>query len=150
MPARDPLFSPWSRAGIGEPVPVRTVTGRRSYWLVPVAAESRAIGFVRVSLDGRVMAVGALYRDPGRLEKAPAVVTGITASEARDRIADVLEPGATADDPIYVYEGSPGREAWMVAIRRPGHASRYFFVTAGGSYERSPDELARGPSDLEG
>ena len=73
---QDPLFELWARSSVGEPVLVRTVTGAPSYWVVPIELEERAIGFVRVTREGKAVAAGALYREPGRPETAPAAVTG--------------------------------------------------------------------------
>jgi hypothetical protein len=150
MAARDPLFSPWADATVGEPIVVRTVSGRPSYWLVPMELAGRAIGFVRVSVEGRALAAGALYRDPARPELAPSVVTGITATEARSRVAEAIGQGALAGDPVYVHDGPPGREAWMVPVQQPDGVSKVLFVTAAGWYERSPDELTGQLHDREG
>lgn len=145
---QDALFEPWARSTVGEPVLVRAVTGEPSYWLVPVELGDRAIGFVRVTTEGKAVASGALYRDPARLNGAPPVVTGITAAEARARVADVLGAGAVAGDPMFVHDGPPGREAWLIGVREPDGATRLIFVTAAGWYERSPDAAAA--PDLEG
>ena len=148
LASRDPLFSPWAEATLGEPLLVRTVAGRPSYWLVPVEHESRTIGFVRVTQAGKAVAAGALYRDPADLESAPHTVTGITAAEAVERIADAVGPGGVVSGPMYVHDGPPGREAWMVRVRNSDGGGRTIFVTAGGWYERSASE-ASDPS-LEG
>lgn len=145
---QDALFEPWARSTVGEPVLVRAVTGEPSYWLVPVELGDRAIGFVRVTTEGKAVASGALYRDPARLNGAPPVVTGITAAEARARVADVLGAGSVAGEPVYVHDGPPGREAWLIGVREPDGATRLIFVTAAGWYERSPDAAAA--PDLEG
>ena len=55
---RDSHFAPWARASVGEPVLVSTLRGEPSYWTVPVERDGRAIGFVRVSGTGQVMASG--------------------------------------------------------------------------------------------
>jgi hypothetical protein len=146
---QDALFEPWARSTVGEPVLVREVTGDPSYWLVPVELADRAIGFVRVTTEGRAVASGALYRHPGMLDTAPAVVTGITAADARERVADALGPDSVAEDPIYVHDGPPGREAWLVRVRERDGATRLLFVTGAGWYERSPDAAGSSPG-LEG
>lgn len=146
---QDPLFELWARSTVGEPVLVRTVTGDPSYWVVPIEFEERAIGFVRVTREGKAVAAGALYREPGRPETAPAAVTGITADDARERAADVLEDDVVVGDPVYVHDGPPGREAWLISARARDGATRRLFVTAGGCYERSPD-AAGSAAGLEG
>lgn len=149
LATRDALFEPWARSTVGEPVLVRTVTGEPSYWLVPVELGNRAIGFVRVTNEGRAVASGAFYRDPGNLDGAPAVVTGITAAEARERIAEMLGRDVVVADPVYVHDGPPGREAWLIRVREGDGVTKLLFVTAAGWYERSPDAVGSAP-DLEG
>ena len=142
---QDALFEPWARSTVGEPILVRAVTGAPSYWLVPVELADRAIGFVRVTTEGRAVASGALYRHPGTLDTAPAVVTGITAAEARDRVANAFGPDSVADEPVYVHDGPPGREAWLLRVRKRDGTTRLVFVTAAGWYERSPDAAGSAP-----
>lgn len=146
---QDALFEPWARSTLGDPMLVRAVTGEPSYWLVPVELEDRVIGFVRVTLAGKAVAAGALYRDPGTLAGAPAVVTGITAADARQRITAELGPGVVVGDPVYVHDGPPGREAWLIHLRERDGATRLVFVTAAGWYERAPDAAGSAP-ELEG
>lgn len=130
------MFAPWAEAAIGEPVLVHSVRGEPSYWLVPIEREDRSIGFVRVTLEGEAVASGAYYRDPARLDAAPHVVTGITADEAREQAAAAAGADAVLDQPIFVHDGPPGREAWLVRARRPDGTARSLFVTAAGWYER--------------
>jgi len=136
MPGRDPLFAPWADASVGDPVLVRTLDGGPSYWVVPVEREGRAIGFVRVSLAGRVAAAGVRYRDPRRLEAAPTLITGIDASEAAARAEAAVPGGDLVGEATYVHDGPPGREAWMVHLRDASGAPRTVFVTPGGTYQR--------------
>ena len=146
MPGRDPLFAPWADASVGDPVLVRTLDGRPSYWLVPVERDGRAIGFVRISLAGEVAAAGVRYRDPRRLQAAPTLVTGIDASEAAARAEAAVAGGASVGEAVYVHDGPPGREAWMVRLLDASGAPRVVFVTPGGTYERA----ATGMPDTEG
>ena len=146
MPARDPLFAPWSTATIGEPVLVRSIDGRPAYWLVPVERDARAIGHVRVTLEGAAVAAGVSYRQPGRAHEAPALVTGIDAAAALAQ-ARAAVTGTTLAEPMYVHDGPPGREAWLVRIRDRGGVVRGIFVTPGGTYERDPS--ARPTGDVE-
>ncbi len=131
---QDALFASWPRRSSASQCS-STTSGAPSYWLVPVERVDRAIGFVRVNLDGRASAAGALYRDPERLDEAPRVVTWITADEAQGRAASEAAPGAVIDDPVYVHDGPPGREAWLVRAQQSDGSSRWLFVTAAGWYE---------------
>ncbi len=135
----DPQFAAFVSASIGEPVLVHDLSGRPSYWLAPVRLQERVIGFVRVLLDGRVVAVGSLCRDPARLlQDCPEVVTGITEDEAARRAGAHRDAaaGEVARPPVNVHDGPPGREAWLVAVRVPNGPGRWIFVTRYGTYER--------------
>lgn len=137
--AHDARFEPLARSLVGEPVLVRTVTGEASYWLVPMELDGRAVGFVRVTTDGTAVVAGSLLRDPDRLDSAPAVVTGITAVEASERVSAALGPDDVAESPVYVHDGPPGREAWLVRVRERAGGTRLLLVTTAGWYERAPD-----------
>ncbi|MGI8807978.1 MAG: hypothetical protein ACR2KK_09085 [Acidimicrobiales bacterium] len=138
MAGRDPLFEPWAAATIGDPVLVRTVEGEPSYWLVPVELGGRAIGFVRVTGNGRVAAAGVHYRDAQSLVDSPRLVTGIGADEAVEQARAHLAGTAARvmADPVFVHEGPPGREAWRVLVEVGDGSARTLFVTSGGVYER--------------
>ena len=134
----DPLFAPWRSASLGEPVLVSDLWKQPTYWLVPVELGGRAIGYVRVLGTGRVGAMGVYYRNPAQLETAPATVTGIDSVEAARQAAIRIDPtrGETARPPIYVHDGPPGREAWLVEVVQDRRPVRWLFITQGGVYER--------------
>ena len=48
-------------------------------------------------------------------------------------------PGAAIDDPVYVHDGPPGREAWLVRVREADGPPQTLFVGPGGMYERSSE-----------
>jgi hypothetical protein len=135
-------FADWAGGTVGEPVLVHDVFGRPSYWLLPYVAAGRTVGFVRLWGTGRVFAMGTWCAGPGQIERCPAVVTGITADEARRRFqaAVALRPGETVEEPIFVHDGPPGREAWLVETRSHGRPARWVFLTPGGAYERRAGE----------
>ena len=54
----------------------------------------------------------------------------ITAADARERVADAFGPDSVADEPMYVHDGPPGREAWLLRVRDRDGATRLVFVTA--------------------
>jgi hypothetical protein len=104
---------------------VRDVAGTPSYWTVPVEAAGRVVGFVRVTSEGRVAAAGLL-------RNRPHVVTGISQEEAMRAVAAAT--GVTEQDvdpPIYVHDGPPGREVWLV-VEKAGEVRRRWFVTEAG------------------
>ena len=122
----------------GEPVLVHTVFGEPSYWTVPVLDSGRLAGFIRVLGDGRITAAGAFGGDsPDQL------ITGIPAEEAvrlaRERIRP--ESHETIRDPLFVHDGPPGREVWLVPVETGRQVTRWLFVTRGRVYERAAGEL---------
>jgi hypothetical protein len=134
----DPVFAPWTDAAAGEPAVVQTVQREPSYWLVPVVIQRRVAGFVRVNADGQVAAVGAYYRDPAQIAASPTTVTRIEAGAAAKMAAARVDAagGETAEAPVYVHDGPPGREAWMIEVSLQGRPRRWIFVTPGAVYER--------------
>lgn len=131
----DPAFAAWQGAAAGEPLLVRDLAGRPSYWLVPVVAAGRTVGTVRVLEDGRVAALEAPR--PG------ATVSSLDAAEAARRAAREVdaEGGESAAEPELVHDGPPGREAWRIEVSREGRPARWLFVTPGGVYERPAGEV---------
>jgi hypothetical protein len=134
----DPLFAPWRDAAIGDPVLVHDLLRQPSYWVVPVRVRDRVAGFVRVLLSGRVSATGTLYTDPARIASCPATVTGIEKEEAARRATERIHAasGEVAQEPVYVHDGAPGREAWLIEVVRENRPQRWVFVTPAFVYER--------------
>ena len=137
LPA-DPRFARWATAAIGDPVLVRTLEREPSYWLVPIEVQDRVAGFVRVNRDGRVAAMGTYGRDPRDADASPRVVTHIDAEAAATQAAGHVRSatGETASSPVYVHDGPPGREAWLIEVTEHGRPTRWIFVSPGGVYER--------------
>jgi hypothetical protein len=138
----DPQFAAIHEGSLGEPMLVRDLSLRPSYWLVPIARGERVVGFARVLPTGQVAAVGTFCRDPARLEDCPRTVTGVTADEAEGRAAARVdaEAGERASPPVFVHDGPPGREAWLVRVSSPGRGERLIFVSSGTTYERPAGE----------
>jgi len=131
----------WFRiASLGEPVVVRTVSGDPSYWLVPVQQGARVGGFVRVMQDGTVGAIGRFGGGPEHPHAWPTTVTGIDVEEAARRANELIAEGEQASEPMFVHDGPPGREAWLVTTFIAGGAARWIFVTPGFTYERHAGE----------
>lgn len=132
----------WFRsASLGEPIVVRTVSGDPSYWLVPVKLHSRVGGFVRVIQDGTVSAIGRFGGSQENPATWPATVTGIDVKEAARRARELLTESEQASEPMFVHDGPPGREAWLVTTFISGVAARWIFVTPGFTYERRAGDL---------
>ncbi len=131
----------WFRiASLGEPVLVRTLSGDPSYWLIPVRLKTRVGGFVRVMRDGTVGAVGRFGVDPEHPHNWPTTVTGIDAEEASRQASQLIAEDEQASEPMFVHDGPPGREAWLVTTFIAGSAARWIFVTSGFTYERRAGE----------
>jgi hypothetical protein len=126
-----------SGAVAGNPVLVRTVEGAPSYWLVPVSTGEALTGAVRVALSGELISLGP--HDPAR---SGPTVTGISAAEAKSRAATSVKEctGEEIDQPIFVCDGPPGREVWLVPVERDHRLVRRLFVSRGGIYERGPSD----------
>jgi hypothetical protein len=140
---RDPMFAPWSDASLGQPVLVRDVFKEPSYWVVPVIIRERVAGFIRVLGTGRIAAVGVFYRDPKQIEACPTTITGVDASEASRLATERIdsEQGEAASEPVFVHDGPPGREAWLIEVIKKDKPSRWIFVTPAFVYERVAGEL---------
>jgi hypothetical protein len=138
---QDPLYAPWSNASLEQPILVSTVFKQPSYWLVPVMIKKHAVGFVRVLMTGAVAAIGVLYRDASQIGACPSTVTWLTSTDARVQAQTQLQPGETLSEPIYVHDGPPGHEAWLVIVRREGRPQRWLFIGPGGFYERPAGQM---------
>ncbi len=132
----DPDLAWFRNASLGEPVMVRTVSGEPSYWLVPVQRGVQTGGFVRVMSNGTVGAIGQLGGGPDRSGSGRTTVTGIDAAEAARRAGELLAEGERASEPMFVHDGPPGREAWLITTFVAGSAARWIFLTPGFHYER--------------
>jgi hypothetical protein len=140
---QDPMFASWTDASLGQPVLVKDLFKQPSYWLVPVVIQEHVAGFIRVMGTGRIAAVGAFYQDPKQIESCPTIVTGMDASEASRQASERIDPaqGEVASDPIFVHDGPPGREAWLIEVTKEGRPSRWIFITPAFVYERMAGEF---------
>ena len=125
----DPVTGNWSSAECGKPVLVRDLEKEASYWLVPVISQGQVAGAIRVMGDGVVAAIER-FRKPGQ------VVTGIDAAEARERAAKRIGPDEVLGEPLFVHDGPPGREAWLVEVLNENRVVRWIFLSASGAFER--------------
>jgi hypothetical protein len=139
----DPLFDPWKEASLQEPILVRDVFKTPSYWVVPVLLEGRVAGFIRILGEGEVAALGAFYQRPEQIKTCPQTFPALNAGEAKrqaqERVSGNL--GETMSEPVFVHDGPPGREAWLIEVFREDKPSRWIFVTPGFIYERQAGEL---------
>ena len=140
---RDPMFALWKDDSLGQAVLVRDVFKKPSYWLVPVVVRERVVGFIRIMGSGSVDAIGTSCRDAREIQSCPTVVTGITKRETLQSVQKKyrLGKGETLNEPVFIYDGSIGREAWLVEMLQDEKVVLWYFVTAGGIYERPAGRL---------
>jgi hypothetical protein len=125
----DPVTGTWSGVECGEPALVRDLHNAPSYWLVPVISQGQVAGAVRVMGTGVVAAVE-------RFRQSFAIVTGISAAQARERAAERIGPGEAVGEPRFVHDGPPGREVWLAEVRKENRPVRWIFLNASGAFER--------------
>ncbi len=143
---QDPMFALWNNYSLGRAVLVRDVLKKPSYWLVPVVVHERCVGFVRILGSGSVDAIGTSCRDVEDIQSCPTVVTSITKQAALHLVQEEcqLKKIETLTEPIFVYDGSIGREAWLVEVEQNTKVIRWIFVTIGGVYERPAGKSLNG------
>jgi hypothetical protein len=76
-----------------------------------------------------------------RYHQPTEVVTGIDAAEARQRAAERIVPGEALGESLFVHDGQPGREAWLVEVLHDERAVRWIFLNTGGVFERPAGTL---------
>jgi hypothetical protein len=132
------MIGPWREAVLGDPILVRTVELKNSFWIVPVERPGQALGYISIGPDGRVMGYAYLYHNPADLSVCPALATRISAEEARELADDLLKAygGARFSDPVFVHDGPTSRLAWMIEVRAEDELVSRVFVTPGYAYER--------------
>jgi hypothetical protein len=146
---KERAFALFAGAALGNPVAVRNTRKEFSYWTVPIQVTDHVVGFVRVLDTGAVAAIGSFCQDPALLRQSPREVTGLSSGEAlqRARAQIQLAAGETLGEPLYVHDGPPGREAWLIEVLQGHRAIRWVFVTPTFLYERRAGEALK---DLDG
>ena len=93
--------------------------------------------------SGRVGAIGTLCRDTGDTQSCPSVVTAITKEKALQYAHEeyCFKNNETLTEPVFIYDGSIGRETWLVEVLKDKDVVRWIFITAGGVYERPAGKL---------
>lgn len=137
----EPMFVLWKNASTGQAVLVSDVLKQPSYWLIPIVLQERVIGFVRIMGSGSVNSIGTFCRNFEEINSCPTVVTGITKQAAQHLVEEKyqLKKDETFTEPIFVYDGSIGREVWLIEIVQNEKVIRYIFAGSGGIYERSTE-----------
>jgi hypothetical protein len=134
----DPLFTPWVELEVSDPRLVSDVSGKPSYWAVPLLCGCNTVGFVRVMSDGTVAAIGITCHTPETPEACPVPTFALSPEDVESRFLaeSRLQSGEKRTEPKFVHDGPPGREVWLIETRRDGLPSRWIFVGQAGIYER--------------
>lgn len=133
--ADDPTMVDLRGAEAGAPLLARSPGGAPAFWIVPLQAGSRAVGFARADLSGRIAQIGrfASSVDAAFFEEPAAALEEVRAKH----------PTVPLSQPQLSYDGSPAKWAWLVEVGDP--ATHFVFVTPGGWYERpARDDAASG------
>jgi len=135
---QDSIFASWKKLSIGQSFLVNDIFKIPAYWLVSIMKQEHVIGFVSVMPTGKVAAIGTLCRDVKKIENCPSIVTGISKEDALQMIQkkNDLKENESISEPILVYDGSMGQEAWMVEVLSDNKIKQWIFATPGGTYSR--------------
>jgi hypothetical protein len=129
------------KAGRAQPMLVKDLAGDPSYWLVPIELEDRLVGFLRLGLDGAVLAYGR-FGQARELRGFPALsyLSEQTAdSEIREAFGDDCEE---IGRPQLVHDGPVDRIAWLSRGRSADGTRMLLFWTFGSAYSRPEGEEA--------
>jgi hypothetical protein len=118
-----------------EPILVRALEGQPSYWLVPIAADDRLAGFLRLSLGGKLLAYGR-FGQAQRLGDCPPL-SHVSEDMADQEIHKAFAGGhEEISRPQLVHDGPVDRIAWLSRGRSADGTNRLLFWTFGISYSR--------------
>ena len=114
---------------------VRDLAGRPSYWLVPIVSDDRLVGFLRLSLDGRLHAWGRFGQGKA-LEKFPPLSV-LSRDDAERAIRRAFETQyADIDMPELVHDGPVDRIAWRSSAVAVDGTKAFLFWSFGETYSR--------------
>jgi hypothetical protein len=134
--ADDIKFSIVKDAEVGSPVMVFTPDGKPSFWMVPILFRNFACGFACVELSGKVRKIGIFgstsedrssWIDSSFFKKPPPKIL----KEIQTKFS-----GSTISEPLFSYDTSHDKWAWMLEIRNKDKIKSLVFVTPGGWYEK--------------
>lgn len=123
----------------GAPLMVRNLEHEPSYWLVPLEAEGRLVGFLRLDAEGNLLAHGR-FGQGGSLSDFPlATVMAKEAvwTEMRSVFADRFED---IGPPTLVHDGPIERIAWLSRATGRDGTPTLLFWTFGAAYSRPAGE----------
>lgn len=118
-----------------QPILVKSLDNNPSYWLVPVASDDRLVGFLRLGLEGELLAYGRFGqgRQLGDFPRLSYLSKETADREIRKVFGDnCVEISA----PQLVHDGPVDRIAWLSRGRSVDDTKMLLFWTFGTSYSR--------------
>jgi hypothetical protein len=118
---------------------VKDLDGNPSYWLVPVASEDLLVGFLRLDLEGKLLAYGR-FGQGRQLRDFPPL--SYLSGQAADREIHKAF-GSSCEKispPKLVHDGPVDRIAWLSRGKSADGARMLLFWTFGTSYSRPEGE----------
>lgn len=114
---------------------VSDLAGRPSYWLVPIASDDRLVGFLRLSLDGRLHAWGRFGQGKALETFPPLGVLSRDDAERAIRKAFATQY-AKISMPELVHDGPVDRIAWRSLGLAADGTKAFLFWSFGETYTR--------------
>lgn len=118
---------------------VKDLDGNPSYWLVPVASEDRLVGFLRLDLEGNLLAYGRFGQGRQSCDFPPlSYLSGQVADrEIHEAFGSSYEK---ISPPQLVHDGPVDRITWLSRGKSVDGTRMLLFWTFGTSYSRSEGE----------
>ncbi|NTW69548.1 MAG: hypothetical protein HGB23_06805 [Chlorobiaceae bacterium] len=132
----DGKFTLLRKAKVGTPAMVYSPEGVSAFWLVPFLSGDLACGIAQVELSGQVAKIGIFG------STSHDSMSWINASFFKEPPSEILEKihsvfsRDVVSDPVFSFDTSPSRWAWMLTIKSEGTASFKVFITPGSWYKR--------------
>ena len=122
-----------------QPMLVRSLDGNPSYWLIPIASGDHLVGFLRLGLEGELLAYGRFGQGRQVHDFPPLSYLSEEAAnrEIRKAFSDTYED---ISSPQLVHDGPVERITWLSTGRSVNRPGMLLFWTFGTSYSRPEGE----------
>lgn len=132
----DEKFSLLIKAKVGSPIMVYKPEGEPAFWLVPLLVNDMACGFAQVELSSQVSKIGIFGSTPNDSQSwIKASFFQEPPSETMKEIQSAF-PEDTISEPVFSFDVSPARWAWVLKIKSKTDVMSSVFITPGGWYKR--------------
>ena len=122
-----------------QPMLVKDIDGNPSYWLVPVASGDRLVGFLRLGLEGDLLAYGRFGQGRQLCDFPP--LSYLSNENAEREIYKAFgDSHEEISPPRLVHDGPVDRIAWLSKGRSVDGTKMLLFWTFGTSYSRPEGE----------